>query len=858
MPDRPPRLTGAIGPFLVGDFLGSGGMGEVYRARDSRLGRDVAIKILAPIFTADPERVARFEREARVLAALNHPHIGAIYGIEQSSVEAGSGMRALVLELVEGQTLAERLAASVSASRRGLAVAEALSIARQIADGLDAAHERGVVHRDLKPANIKITPDGIVKILDFGLATDATDVHGSGDTTYVRSREGSVIGTPAYMSPEQARGMSVDKRADIWAFGCVLFEVLAGRLPFAGATVADIIAAIIAREPDWSALPSDTPPHVVRLLTRCLAKNPKQRLRDIGDALADLESTAPATASNTRSSAPPAVQFRRLTDSGRANESPAISPDGKMVAFVAPHDGRRHLWILMIAGGVPLRITQDDRHHEQPRWAPDSSALIYFTPPEDPGEEGTLWEIPALGGPSRPIAVALGGGDVSHAGDRIAIFQQHEGRTAVVTVARDGSDRRHLAFAADATASSSLRWSPDDRWLAFQDMSVVQFEGHLQVIPSDGGSAVRVARASSLKGLSWLPDSSGLVFSSSTGSTLVYPPTFNLRLAGRDGGGERQLTYGDMSYVEPDVHASGRLVACRVLAQSDIWKIPCTGSPAENTAAATAVTRQTGQVQTPSVSPNGREFVYLSDHGGHANLWVARTDGSGVRQITFERNPDIVIGVPVWSPAGSSISLLLGSDHVEIWTVRPDGRGLHRLAPLGFATCWSTDGRWLYHVRSEASLWHIEKIPAEGGSSMRVRTGGHLTGPAPGDGVLYFTEHTDAAGGLWDWNVCRAEPEDGPAEVLARIPGSRVPIAPVFALGTLSPDGKWLAIPLLDGGTCNVWLIPTSGGPMIPVTDFARRPAFIARQVSWSPDSREIFAAVAEQHVDVIALDGLV
>jgi len=268
-------------------------MGEVYRARDSRLGRDVAIKILPPVFTADPERVARFDREARVLAALNHPHIGAIYGIEEVSGAPGTGVRALVLELVEGETLADRLAASMGRSGHGLPVAEALSIARQIADGLDAAHEKGVVHRDLKPANIKLTPDGVVKILDFGLAKGGTEARSTNEATRLTSRDGSFMGTPAYMSPEQARGLSVDKRADIWAFGCVLFELLTGRPPFAGETITDVIAAIIGRDPDWSALPPDTPPHVVRVLRRCLAKHPKQRLRDIGDALADLESTAP-------------------------------------------------------------------------------------------------------------------------------------------------------------------------------------------------------------------------------------------------------------------------------------------------------------------------------------------------------------------------------------------------------------------------------------------------------------------------------------------------------------------------------------------------------------------------------------
>jgi Tol biopolymer transport system component len=229
-----------------------------------------------------------------------------------------------------------------------------------------------------------------------------------------------------------------------------------------------------------------------------------------------------------------------------------------------------------------------------------------------------------------------------------------------------------------------------------------------------------------------------------------------------------------------------------------------------------------------------------------------------VRQITFERNPDVAIGVPVWSPDGSLISVIVSGSRIEIWTVRPDGRGLRPLVPVGFAASWSRDGRWLYHVRSEASSWHIEKIPSEGGATVRLRTGGQFTGPAARDGVLYFSERSDGAGGLWDWNICRAEPEDGPSRVLARIPGSRLPLAPVFARGTLSPDGQWLALPLLDGATANAWLIPTSGGPMIPVTDFGGRPAFIARQVSWSPDSREIFAAVAEHHVDVIALDGLI
>jgi serine/threonine protein kinase len=249
---RDAPLTGSrLGTYDVRELIGAGAMGDVYRARDSRLGRDVAIKVLPEVFTGSPERLARFEREARILAALNHPHIAAIYGIEQDG-----SVRALVLELAEGETLAERLLSGK------VPVAEALTIARQLADALDAAHEQGIVHRDLKPANIKITPAGAVKVLDFGLARTSSataaaciDDPRSSTITIGGTREGRIAGTVAYMSPEQARGKPVDERTDVWAFGCVLYELLTGRRAFAGETVTDILAAVLQREPDWRAVP---------------------------------------------------------------------------------------------------------------------------------------------------------------------------------------------------------------------------------------------------------------------------------------------------------------------------------------------------------------------------------------------------------------------------------------------------------------------------------------------------------------------------------------------------------------------------------------------------------------------------
>jgi Tol biopolymer transport system component len=280
-----------LGAYEIRSLIGAGGMGEVYRAKDTTLGRDVALKILPESFVHDANRVNRFHREAQVLATLNHPHIAAIYGFEAGDI------RALVLELVEGPTLAERIASGP------LPMQEALRIAAQIAEALEAAHERGIVHRDLKPANIKVTRDEVVKVLDFGLAKAATGDAPGPDLSIVtmdQTESGLILGTAAYMSPEQARGRPVDKRTDVWAFGCVLFEMLSGRTTFAGDTVSDTIATILTREPAWDQLPDATPSEARRLLRRCLQKDPKQRLRDMGDARLELEEAVTGSAASGR------------------------------------------------------------------------------------------------------------------------------------------------------------------------------------------------------------------------------------------------------------------------------------------------------------------------------------------------------------------------------------------------------------------------------------------------------------------------------------------------------------------------------------------------------------------------------
>jgi serine/threonine-protein kinase len=306
------RVAGTkIGAYQILSTLGAGGMGEVYRARDSKLNRDVALKVLPSVFANDAQRMGRFQREAQVLASLNHPNVASIYGLEESG-----GVRALVMELVEGPTLEERVA------QGPILLEEALATARQIAEGLEYAHEKGIVHRDLKPANVKITPEGNAKVLDFGLAkaeeVTAMMVSPADSPTLSlgATHAGVILGTAAYMSPEQARGKTVDKRADIWAFGAVLYEMLTGKPAFDGETVSDTLAAVIKTQPNWDLLPAGVPATILKLLRRCLEKDPKLRLRDIGDARIEIADAiaAPSTvpASGVSEGLPPASELRVL------------------------------------------------------------------------------------------------------------------------------------------------------------------------------------------------------------------------------------------------------------------------------------------------------------------------------------------------------------------------------------------------------------------------------------------------------------------------------------------------------------------------------------------------------------------
>ncbi len=491
-----------IGPYIVGTPLGAGGMGEVYRATDTKLRRDVAIKVLPEDVAHDVERLARFEREAQLLASLNHPNIAAIYGLEESE-----GVRCLVLELVEGETLAEKL------SQSALPLDDTLAVVRQIASALEAAHDKGIIHRDLKPANVKVLPDGTVKVLDFGLAKAIQGDTPSGEGSALSqsptvaagaTQDGVILGTAPYMSPEQARGKQVDRRADVWALGCILYECLVGRRPFLGETTPDVLAQIVSHEPDLGALPRGTPDCVVRLLRRCLDKDPKRRLRDIGEVRVLIE------------------EF----ESNPASEllAPAVA--------AAPKDsfsGSLLLWVIIVALGVAL-------------------AYLLFKEPSPSGAPLALsrWSVPlpsnsrlGLPGPGGRFDYS-GLVAVAPDGSRIAYAVQDKGRGVELHV-REMNAIAPTPIQGTANARGPF-FSADGQWLGFLADS-----GEIQKVALAGGSPQEICNVGRPIGFdaSWAPDGEAIVFATDDGLWLVSA----------SGGSPESLTRPDAGHGEVGHHA---------------------------------------------------------------------------------------------------------------------------------------------------------------------------------------------------------------------------------------------------------------------------------------------------------------
>jgi Tol biopolymer transport system component/tRNA A-37 threonylcarbamoyl transferase component Bud32 len=595
-----------LGPYYLLEKLGQGAMGEVYRARDSKLGREVALKLLPRAFTHDSDRRSRFEREARMLAALTHPNIATIHGFEEGQLVGDDGIAAnvpefaIVMELVEGSTLAQRLETGA------LPLPTALDVARQIAAALDAAHEKGVIHRDLKPANIAITPTGVVKVLDFGLAkiSEAVD-SGSGAQTVIadRTHEGTVLGTFAYMSPEQARGETVDKRTDIWSFGCVLYELLTGRSAFGRATDTDTIAAFISREPDWNALPKATPPNVRHVLQRSLAKDRDRRLREIADARIELDEALGTLRSSRaigaaprawiaaagvvalvaagvwllagRASAPVTSpsEYEQLTFLAESAIAPSLSPDGRMVTFKVGSDfflSRGHIYVKLLPNGDSVRLTPDAAIRYGPVFTPDGSRIAYTQVGRT--SQTLSWDthvVPVLGG--EPALFLPNASGLTWIDDRRVQFAEiasglHMG---IVATTESRTEKQDVYWPEHDLGMAHYAWaSPNRSWVLVVEMDHSHsFRNPCRLVPFDGTSSGRIVGPDgTCTAASWSPDGRWMYFSANVdGSSHLWRQRF-------PDGAPEQITFGPTEEEGVAVTPDGRsLVTSLGMRQSSIW-----------------------------------------------------------------------------------------------------------------------------------------------------------------------------------------------------------------------------------------------------------------------------------------------
>jgi Tol biopolymer transport system component len=722
-----------LGPYEILSPLGSGGMGEVYRARDHKLGRDVAIKVLTPAFTADSERVKRFEREARTLASLNHPHIGAIYGLEDAN-----DVPALVLELVEGPTLAERLA------RGPVPIAEALSIARQIAEALEAAHERGIVHRDLKPPNIKVTSNGNVKVLDFGLATEATAAEGGlsqlGTATNA-TLAGVILGTAAYMSPEQARGQPVDRRTDIWAFGCVLYEMLTGRPAFGGQTVTDILAAIVERQPDWKALPSATSPAIRRLLERCLEKDVKRRLRDVGDARIEIDDALGRGASRSAStgtrgfgralrwvagiavagvfvagvtgwlwrsrdrgavSRPPIrMNFRQVTSQAGIEWFPSLSPDGKWVVYAGEGTGNRDIYLQSVTGQTPINLTADSQDDDdQPAFSPDGERIAF----RSNREGGGIFVMGRTGESVRRVTRtgfkptwSPDGSQLAFTTENVELNPQNtQGQSELWIVNVTSGEQKRLS-AGDAVLAS---WSPHGHRIAYTQRLGGGRQRDMRdiwTISSTTGESRPVTQdpANDWSPV-WSPDGRFLYFASDRGGSMNLWRVAIDEVTGSPRGEPEPITTPAPFVAHPTISGDGaRIAYTSVLQTRNIQRLVLDQTTGTTTGEPTWLTTGSRSWSNPDPSPDGQWVAFYSNLQSEENLYVVRTDGTGLRQVTNE--PAIIDRVPRWSPDGKWIAYFSNnrSATYQLWKIRPDGSGHQQLTEASHDVrypIWAPDG----------------------------------------------------------------------------------------------------------------------------------------------------------------------
>jgi eukaryotic-like serine/threonine-protein kinase len=806
-----PTPGARLGVYEIIELIGAGGMGEVYRARDSRLTRDVALKFLPEPFALDPDRIARFAREAKMLASVNHPNIAAIYGFEDAA-----GVQALVLELVEGPTLADRI-------RQGpIPIDDALPVARQIAEALEAAHALGIVHRDLKPSNIKVRPDGTVKVLDLGLAKAlAGDGVGSGVTesptitSPALTRMGVILGTAAYMSPEQARGKAVDRRSDIWAFGAVLYEMLTGRRAFDGDEVSDTLANVLKSEPDWNAIPAETPSTVVRVLQRCLEKDPRRRFHDMADARIDLdERVAPAAAGPVSASTGPrnrerlawallavslagvlaylllkeaavprVVRFQvgppenALFGSGGGMGLAAgisggtISPDGTRLAFVATDQTRKTLLWIRALDSFTARPLPETDGALLPFWSPDGRFIAFFA-------AGKLKKMNAAGGPLQTICEVPGTPRGATWGGRGTIVFSSGNPARLARVSADGGAVTEIQMPdamSQARAPSWPHFLPDGRHFLYWVRVPAGEDPGVTIASIEPGFAPRRLVASNSNAL-FAPPGFLLFVREDTLMRQPFDPQ-RLELTGEATPiAERILLNTAVGVGDFSVSENGVLTfrSGANLSNQFAWfdrhgnLLETVGPP--------------GSYRTPALSPDAKRLAYTDVARG--DIWIYDLTRKTPSRFTANRGTETC---PVWSLDGSKI--MYRSDNGGLFEKNVSGTATEQLLldeSINGPSQVSPDGKWLLYfaVSPGPQLQDIFVLPLTGERKPRPIV--HTTFP-------------------------EVEPQ-------------------------LSPDGRWLAYASIDTGRNEVYVqpFPPTGAKWQVSNNGGRQPL-------WRADGKELF-----------------
>ena len=873
--------------------IGAGGMGEVFRARDLKLGRDVAIKVMHKGFASKPDRMRRFEREARAAAALNHPNIATIYEVGDHD-----GIPFISMELVEGRTLRELL------RERRLFAREVLHLATQIAGALGKAHAAGIVHRDLKPGNLMVTSDGHVKILDFGLAKLLADDSESGSEI---TDEGSVVGTVEYMSPEQALAGPVDGRSDQFSFGSILYEMATGRRPFRRDVPAQTLVAILRDEPEpVSRLAPDIPVELSAIVVRCLAKDPDKRYASTADLVAALGRVEAAAstpmggstrrrvvaaaalaaaavvglywwglrpaARDPRGSLPEVVP---LTSYPGREAEPSFSPDGSKVAFTwnGASQTNRDVYVKEIGSERPLRLTSDPALDGSPAWSPSGSQIAFLR--DRPGSGSEVRVVPASGGPERRLADIAASAEYGLAwspdGRRLATVDRSSPTAppGIVLVDADTGVKQPLTSLASSAGrgDSWPSFSPDGRIVAFK-RSVAPTAHYVCVVPAAGGEVRRLASATAVTSpLAWTAGGEEIVFAALTFANEGAPPVPSTRSNSgappvlwriAAAGGRARPLVGTANAHGVTVSRDGtRLAYTQQTTDWDVWRIDLREPTRDAQSRFIASTRFDGNAQ---FSPDDEQVVFTSARSGGFEIWVADVEGGNLRQLTFLGKTGSV-GSPRWSPDGRNIAfdyLAEGDTGADILVVSASGGPTRRITTSpspDVRPSWSRDGRAIYFSSHRSGRWQVWKVPFDGeaqASPRQITRGGGYASLESMDGEhLYFSRRLSV-------------PED-PVNAIWRIPvdggNEEVVIASVPSSDTnwdVAADGIYFVDRTEDSGAPQQWVLRLFGfdGRVRELSRLRYPPRLAGPALSVSSDGRWALVSQQDEESDLMLVEG--